>query len=43
VIQKGHAFAELVVVAPDALEHKMTFVNADELKREIDDTGPLRR
>ena len=39
VIQKGRALAELVVVAPDALEQKMTFVNADEMKREMNDTG----
>jgi len=41
VIQKGRALAELVVVAPDALEQKMTFVNADEMKREMNDTGKV--
>ena len=41
VIQKGRAIAELVVVAPDALEQKMTFVNADEMKRQMHDTGKV--
>jgi len=40
-VQKGRALAELVVVAPDVLEQKMTFVNADEMKREIRDTGKV--
>lgn len=41
VMQKGRALAEIVVVAPDTLEQKMTFVNADEMKREIHDTGKV--
>ena len=41
VMQKGCALAELVVVAPDTLEQKMTFVNADEMKREMSDTGKV--
>jgi outer membrane protein OmpA-like peptidoglycan-associated protein len=40
-VQKGRALAEVVVVAPDVLEQKMTFVNADEMKREIQDTGKV--
>jgi OOP family OmpA-OmpF porin len=40
-VQKGRALAEVVVVAPDVLEQKMTFVNADEMKREIHDTGKV--
>lgn len=41
VIQKGRALAEIVVVAPDVLEQKMTFVNADEMKRQMHDTGKV--
>jgi OOP family OmpA-OmpF porin len=41
MIQKGRALAELVVIAPDALEQKMTFVNADEMKREMHDMGKV--
>jgi len=41
VIQKGRALAELVVVAPDTLEQKMTFVNSDEMKREMHDMGKV--
>ena len=41
VIQKGRALAELVVVAPDVLEQRMTFVNADEMKRQMHDTGKV--
>src|SRR5260370_3593856 len=28
-VKKGRAFAEVVVIAPDVMEQKMTFVNAD--------------
>jgi hypothetical protein len=41
MIQKGSALAEIVVVAPDVLEQKMTFVNADDMKRELHDTGKV--
>src|SRR5450432_3878036 len=41
VIQKGRALAEMVVVAPEVLEQKMTFVNADEMKRQMHDTGKV--
>lgn len=41
VIQRGRALAEVVVIAPDALEQKMTFVNADEMKRQMHDTGKV--
>jgi outer membrane protein OmpA-like peptidoglycan-associated protein len=40
-IQKGLALALVIVVAPDSLEQKMTFVNADEMKREIQDKGKV--
>ena len=38
-ITKGRALAEVVVIAPDAMEQKMTFVNADEMKKQLRDTG----
>ncbi len=41
VVQKGRAMAELVVIAPDVMEHKMTFVNADEMKTQMRDTGKV--
>lgn len=40
-IQKGLALALVIVVAPDTLEQKMTFVNADEMRREIQDKGKV--
>ena len=41
VVRKGRALAELVVIAPDVMERKMTFVNADEMKKEIHETGKV--
>ena len=41
VVQKGRAIAELVVIAPDVMEHKMTFVNADEMKARMRETGKV--
>lgn len=41
VIQKERALAEVVVIVPDSMEQKMAFVNADEMKREIHDTGKV--
>jgi OOP family OmpA-OmpF porin len=40
-IQKGSALALIVVVAPEALEQKMTFVNAEKMKNEIQQTGKV--
>jgi len=40
-ITKGRALAQLVVVTPDVMEKKMTFVNADEMKQSIHDTGKV--
>src|ERR1700760_3740245 len=40
-ITKGRSLAQLVVVTPDTLEKKMTFVNADEMKQSIHDTGKV--
>jgi outer membrane protein OmpA-like peptidoglycan-associated protein len=33
--------AEIIVIAPQKLEQKMVFVNADEMKRSITDTGKV--
>lgn len=41
VVQKGRALAEVVVIAPDVMERKMTFVNADEMKKEMHETGKV--
>lgn len=41
VVQKASALAEVVVIAPDVMEQKMTFVNADEMKRAIHETGKV--
>jgi len=40
-IQKGSALALVVVAAPEVLEQKMTFVNADAMKSEIQQTGKV--
>lgn len=41
VVQKGRALAELVVITPDVMEQKMTFVNADEMKKEMQQSGKV--
>ncbi len=41
VVQKARAIAELVVIAPDVMEHKMAFVNADEMKTQMHETGKI--
>jgi outer membrane protein OmpA-like peptidoglycan-associated protein len=40
-ITKGRALAEIVVVVPDAMEKKMVFVNADEMKKTLHDSGKI--
>jgi len=40
-IAKGRALAQLVVVSADAMEKKMTFVNAEEMKQAIHDSGKV--
>jgi outer membrane protein OmpA-like peptidoglycan-associated protein len=40
-VAKGRALAELVVIAADTMEKKMTFVNADDMKRAIHDLGKV--
>src|SRR5450755_4163772 len=41
VVQKGRALAEVIVIAPEAMEQKMTFVNADKMKTEMQETGKV--
>lgn len=40
-VTKDRAIAELVVVAPEKMEEKMTFVNADEMSKAIGDSGKV--
>jgi len=40
-LAKGQALAEVVVITPDVMEKKMTFVNADEMKQAIRDAGKV--
>ena len=40
-VSKGRVLVQLVVVAPDVMEKKMTFVNADEMKQAIHDAGKV--
>jgi OOP family OmpA-OmpF porin len=40
-VVKGRALAQLVVVSPDVMEKKMTFVNADDMKQAIHDSGKV--
>jgi len=41
VVQKGRVLVHVVVVAPDVMEEKMTFVNADEMTKAIHDSGKV--
>jgi OOP family OmpA-OmpF porin len=40
-IAKGQALAQLVVVTADVMEKKMAFVNADDMKQAIHDSGKV--
>jgi OOP family OmpA-OmpF porin len=40
-IVKGQALAQLVVVSADVMEKKMSFVNADDMKNAIHDSGKV--
>ena len=40
-VAKGRALAQLVVVSADVMEKKMTFVNADDMKQAIHDSGKV--
>jgi OOP family OmpA-OmpF porin len=41
VVAKDQVLAEVIVVAPDQLEQRMSFVNADEMSRSLADTGKV--
>lgn len=41
VIAKDRALAQLVVIAPEQMEQKMTFVNADEMSRSLANAGKI--
>jgi outer membrane protein OmpA-like peptidoglycan-associated protein len=41
MVQKDSALAELVVIAPEKMEEKMTFVNAQEMSRSLEDSGKV--
>jgi OmpA-OmpF porin, OOP family len=40
-VDKGRALAQLVVITPDVMEKKMAFLNADDMKRAIHDSGEV--
>ncbi|MEO8127440.1 MAG: OmpA family protein [Bryobacteraceae bacterium] len=40
-VQKGRALAVVTVIAPQAMEKKMAFVNADEMKGAIGESGKV--
>jgi len=40
-VAKDRTMAEIIVIAPQKLDQKMVFVNADEMKRSIADTGKV--
>jgi OOP family OmpA-OmpF porin len=40
-VEKGQALAQLVVVSADVMEKKMAFVNADDMKQSIRDSGKV--
>ena len=40
-VTKDRTMAEIIVIAPQKLEQKMVFVNADEMKRAIADAGKV--
>ena len=40
-VEKGRALAELVVITPDVLQDKMIFVNADEMKKAMRESGKI--
>lgn len=40
-VGKGRALAQLVVISPDVLEKKMAFLNADDMKRSLHDSGEV--
>ena len=41
VVEKARALAEVIVISPDVMEKKMSFVNAGEMKGAIGETGKV--
>ena len=41
VVAKDQALAEVIVIAPEQMQERMTFVNADEMSRSIADFGKV--
>lgn len=41
MVQKDRAIAQLVVIAPEHMEEKMTFVNADEMSHSLSEAGKV--
>jgi hypothetical protein len=41
VIAKNRALAEVIVIAPEQMEEKMTFVNADAMSKSLTDSGKV--
>jgi OmpA-OmpF porin, OOP family len=40
-VAKGRALAQIVLVSPDVMEKKMAFVNADDMKQSLHDSGKV--
>jgi OmpA-OmpF porin, OOP family len=40
-VAKGRALAQLVVVSPDVMEKKMAFVNSDDMRQSLHDSGKV--
>jgi outer membrane protein OmpA-like peptidoglycan-associated protein len=41
VVAKDRVLAEVIAIAPDQMEQRMTFVNADEMTRSLNETGKV--
>jgi hypothetical protein len=41
VVKKDRALAHVIAITPDVMEQKMTFVNADEMKKQLQNTGKI--
>lgn len=40
-VEKGRPIAQLIVISPDVLEKKMAFLNSDDMKQAIHDSGEV--
>jgi len=41
LVSKDRALAEVIVIAPEQMEQKMTFVNADEMSKSLNNSGKI--